>query len=247
MMEVKDKAINAETLKNVYDNLDSKITQLKETTTSWKKIKRTYQVGHYSTSGFNDSNTTYARSINVYPAGEYKISKLSSDTVDYSYTAIAYVSDKKGEIIDGVENIKGDIQFKSSRDFYITIYKAKYNNGSDITDSDINFIENNFVVMKNVNSLEDDLNSYIMVKELTLSSVTLSANGGTGISTGNPETINGYTPIAIVGYMTQNSTCLPYICYISMESPYTVQFHMRNLGSSSETSTPKVRVLYIKN
>lgn len=128
------------------------------------------------------------------------------------------------------------------------LYRVKLEGISIVSvDKLFNIIPTNAELLEKVNQLNSDLDSHIIVKELTLSSVTLSANRGTGSSTGTPETLSGYTPIAIVGYMTQNSACLPYICYISMSSPYTVQFHMRNLGDSPATFAPKVRVLYVKN
>lgn len=157
-------------------DIDRELSDFEKAAVSEMKVQRKYQVGYYSVIGFSDSNTEFARNTNMYPAGKYKISKLASSDVTYGYMATAYISDKEGEALTGRNFLREDTTIESDRDFYITVMRSIYDEGTgrDITDTDLAFIDNNFsvtrIINENGNTLED------RVKELEGSAVSLDEN-----------------------------------------------------------------------
>ena len=149
-------------------DIGKELRNFEKTTVSGIREWRKHQVGKYTAPNIHGSFTDHAVNSIAYPPGKYRVLYLVSDTARYSYVA----EDINGKYITGNTYLTEDTVFESEYDFYISLRKSHHPVGQgDITDSDLAFIDDNFVVTRiineNGNTLED------RVKELEGSALSL--------------------------------------------------------------------------
>ena len=91
--------------------------------------------------------------------------------------------------------------------------------------------------------LPSNLSTYLVVDTATGSNQAISANSN---GTGTVDcTKTGYTPIAVVGFTTNNAN----VCVVKVSPPSgnSISYNFKNVGSGAATATAEFAVLYIKS
>lgn len=72
------------------------------------------------------------------------------------------------------------------------------------------------------------------------------ASGAVGTWTATPDTVSGYTPIAVTGYETNLSSAPHNVVQVRINGVGAIEFSIRNNSGGSISTAPRLTLLYMR-